>query len=142
MNNYEIKQLLKNAVQNNKILHSYMFIGSKLTQKQEIAIEFAKTILCFNRGNTPCEGCKSCIEMNSSNHPDFEIIRLLEDGATIKIEQIRKLQDDIVKKPIISDRKVYIIQNCDKMTVRSPKLFVENFRRATRVCYYNFVSRK
>lgn len=142
MNDYEIKQLLNNAIKKNKVLHSYMFIGNKLTQKQELAREVAKNILCLNRDITPCKECKSCIEMSSSNHPDFKEIKSLEEGATIKIEQIRELQEDIVKKPIVSDKKVYIIQNSDKMTVRRTKLFIKNFRGATRVCYYNFISRK
>ena len=142
MNNYEIKQLLNNAVKNNKILHSYMFIGGKLTQKQQLSEGFAQSILCLNRVKIPCQECKSCIEMSSRNHPDFKEIKLLEDGATIKIEQIRELQEDIVKKPIVSDKKVYIIQDSDKMTVRSTELSIKNFRGATRVCYYNLISRK
>lgn len=142
MNNYEIRQLLKNTVQKNKILHSYMFIGNKLTSKEEIATEFAKTILCFDKEKAPCGECKSCVEINSDNHPDFKQIDTEEDGAMIKIEQIRNLQEDIVKKPIVSNRMVYVIKSGDKMTTRSTKLFVKNFRRTTTICYYNFVSRK
>lgn len=117
MNNYEVKQLLKNAVQKNKVLHSYMFIGSKLTQKAEVAKEFAQEILCLSKENVPCEECKSCVEIKNLNHPDFIRIKLEDDINSIKIEQIRKLQEDIVKKPIVSEKKVYIIEDSDKMTV-------------------------
>ena len=130
MNNYEIKQLLDNTVRQGKVLHSYMFIGSKLTQKQDIAREFAKNILCLNTDIVPCEKCKSCIELRSSNHPDLKEITSLEKGDTIKIEQIRELQEDIVKKPIVSEKKVYIVQDSDKMTVRCTELFIKNFRGA------------
>lgn len=142
MNNYDIKKILNNTVQNNKVLHSYMFIGNKLTKKEEIAKEFAKAILCLSPDNSPCNQCKACIEMQDDNHPDYEMVDLKEDEATIKIEQIRNLQGDIIKKPIVSDKKVYIIKNSDKMTVRSTELSIKNTRRTARICSNDFISRK
>ena len=117
MNNNEIEKLLKNSVKNKKILHSYMFVGSKFTKKTNIAIQFAKHILCDEYKDKPCEHCKSCIEMNSRNHPDFSVIEQQNDENSIKIEQIRKMQEDIIKKPIVSENKVYIIKNAEKMTI-------------------------
>ncbi len=117
MNNQEIERLLKKTVQNNKILHSYMFIGSKFTQKENIALKYAKEILCIDKNNVPCEKCKSCLEINNNNHPDFKQLQLEDDEKSIKIEQIRQMQEDVIKKPIVSDRKVYIIEDSDKMTV-------------------------
>ena len=49
MNNTQIKEMLKKIIKNNKIIHSYMFIGTNLTKKYEYAKEFAKTILCENQ---------------------------------------------------------------------------------------------
>ncbi len=37
MNNNQIEELLRNSIQKKKILHSYMFVGSKFTQKEKIA---------------------------------------------------------------------------------------------------------
>ena len=51
------------------------------------------------------------------NYPDFQII--IPDGKAIKIDQIRNLQSKIVEKPIISNKKVYIIDNADTMTEES-----------------------
>lgn len=142
MNNADIKQLLNNAVINDKVLHSYMFVGNKLTQKEQIAKQFVKMILCLAKDNILCETCKSCIEIKDNNHPDFEIVQLDDDETSIKIEQIRKLQGDIIKKPIVSTRKVYIIKNSDKMTIRCSKLFAKNIGRTTRICCNNIISRK
>lgn len=115
MNNTQIKEMLQKTIKNNKIIHSYMFIGTSLTQKYEYAREFAKTILCEHGNIEPCDSCKSCIEFNTDNHPDYIEIEL-EDGDTIKISQIRKMQAKILEKPIISQRKVYIIKDADLMT--------------------------
>ena len=116
MKNTDIEETLRNSVKNKKILHSYMFVGSKFTNKKNIAMKFSKHILCNEENDNACNACKSCLEIDSGNHPDFTILELQKDENSIKIEQIRKLQDDIIKKPIVSDRKVYIINNAEKMT--------------------------
>ena len=41
------------------------------------------------------------------------------DSKSIKIGQIRLLQEQISEKPIVSDKKVYIINNSDLMTVEA-----------------------
>ena len=109
MNNKEIEQKLRQAIQKNKILHSYMFIGNKHTQKQEISKKLAKEILCSSEENKPCNKCKSCIEVDNQNHPDLKQIQLESNENAIKIEQIRSLQEDIINTPIISERKIYLI---------------------------------
>ena len=111
--NDKIKDTLKKTVINQNIAHSYMFIGTEGIGKKLIAKEFAKRILCNNHDLT-CTSCKSCIEFESNNHPDFFVLE--PDGNIIKIEQIRNMQKIIQEKPIISKKKVYIIDNADKMT--------------------------
>ncbi len=112
--NQQIKETLIKAVKENTVSHSYMFVGIEGIGKQRIAKDFAQMILCMNEENKGCNQCKSCIEFQSHNHPDFLYIE--PDGNSIKIEQIRYLQRKIQEKPIISDQKVYIINDADKMT--------------------------
>lgn len=113
--NEEIKKLLIETVNLGSISHSYMFIGTDGIGKKMIAKEFAKMILCkSSQSDKPCEICKSCIEFYNENNPDF--IEIKPDGNSIKIDQIREIQNKIIEKPIISDKKVYIIDDSDKMT--------------------------
>lgn len=42
-----------------------------------------------------------------------------EDGKNIKIGQVRQMQEQIAEKPIVSDNKVFIINNSDLMTVEA-----------------------
>ena len=81
-----------------------------------IANEFAKMLLCLN-DTKYCNNCKSCLEFDNNNQPDF--LQISPDGNSIKIEQIRELQKRIQEKPIISSRKVYIIDDADLMTQES-----------------------
>ena len=111
--NEKNKELLNQIISMNNIAHSYMFIGKESIGKMLFAKEFAKAILCIN-DSKPCGECKSCIEFESSNNPDFEIIE--PDGNNIKIEQIRELIKKVYEKPIVSNKKVYIINDSNLMT--------------------------
>lgn len=111
--NEAIKDLLLNMVEQKKVTHSYLFLGPSGIGKTLFAKEFAKQILCLSK-EKPCKGCKSCIQFEEKNQPDFIFIEP-EDG-TIKIEKIRQMQAKILEKPIISSKKVYIIKDADAMT--------------------------
>ena len=104
--NNKVKTIINNAISTNNILHSYMFIGTEGIGKAMFAKSFANMILCLSNDKKPCERC---------SNPDFMQIEA-DDGKSIKIEQIRQLQQKVIEKPINSNRKVYIINNSDLMT--------------------------
>ena len=111
--NEKNKELLKQIINTNNIAHSYMFVGKESTGKFLFAKEFAKAILCINE-KKPCNVCKSCIEFNTHNNPDFNILE--PEGNSIKIDQIRELTKKVYEKPVVSSRKVYIINDSNYMT--------------------------
>ena len=97
--------------------HAYLLVGQDEGEQLQVAKEYAKTWLCNSNENKPCETCKSCIQFDSYAHPDFEIIE--PDGNSIKIEQARHLIDKMLEKPIESEKKIFIINEADKMTVQA-----------------------
>ena len=111
--NEEVKNYIRKNLEQNNILHSYLFLGTEGIGKLLLAKEFAKYILCLEEKTENCN-CKSCVCYNGNNHPDFSIIN--EEGQTIKIEYIRPVVEKIIEKPIVSNKKVYIINDADKMT--------------------------
>ena len=113
LGNNKIKESLQESIKQNKVSHSYLFVGKSGIGKKMIAKEFAKAILCLG-DNKYCDNCKSCLEFDGQNNPDFFIVE--PDGNTIKIDQIRNMQKGVQEKPIISRSKVYIIDNADFMT--------------------------
>lgn len=116
LGNEKNKNILEKTIELNKISHSYIFWGIDGIGKKAIGKQFAKTILCLQNHNNECE-CKSCIEFDSNNNPDFQSIESNE--GKIKIEQIREMQRKVAEKPIISNKKVYIIDNADTMTTEA-----------------------
>ena len=109
-----IKNILSNNINTKNILHSYLFIGEEGIGKKMLAKEFAKAILCTSENNKPCNICKSCVEFNTNNNANFNLIN--EEGSAIKIEQIRNMQVKIAEKPINSNYKVYLINDAELMT--------------------------
>lgn len=114
LGNNKIKQDLQEIIDNNTISHSYMFVGIDGIGKKLIAKEFARKILCLNKQNQNCVTCDSCIKFNSGNNPDF--LEIFPDGNSIKIAQMREMQEKVYQKPIVSDKKVFIIDQVEKMT--------------------------
>lgn len=112
--NEKNKAFFNKIIDSNNIVHSYMFEGIDGIGKSMFAKEFAKMILCMGENKKHCRNCKSCVEFLSNNNPDF--IQINPDGKVIKIEQIRKMQEKILEKPIVSEKKVYIINDADLMT--------------------------
>lgn len=97
--NEAVKNMLIQAINNDKILHSYMFLGGSGIGKKKVAREFAIKIL---------------EPKQKENIPDLLYIE--PDGNSIKIEQIREMQKNIQEKPISSSKKIFIIDDADKMT--------------------------
>ena len=112
--NNKVKQDLQESIYNNTVSHSYMFIGIEGIGKKLIAKEFARKVLCLNNHDANCNTCDSCIKFNSGNNPDY--LEIYPDGNSIKIAQIRQMQEKVYQKPIVSNKKVFIIDQSEKMT--------------------------
>lgn len=114
--NNEIKKELENIIKTGKIANSYMFSGIEGIGKKGFAREFAKHILCLkdiNCNNT----CDSCKKFDAKSNPDYVEIDYGEyKKDIITIDQIReKVVNNANEKPIISNKKVYVIDNADRM---------------------------
>jgi DNA polymerase III subunit delta' len=113
-----VVKMLKNSLLKNRVAHAYIFEGGKGTGKKEAALLFAKSMFCLHLHEyKPCNTCINCRRIASSNHPDIHYIE--PDGVSIKKEQIPHLQSEFTKTGLESNRKLYIIEHVDKMTVNA-----------------------
>lgn len=110
----KITDFLKTAIKRDRLAHAYIFEGQQGIGKKLTAIEFAKAVNCKNK-TFGCDTCTSCIKINRNNHPDIYIIE--PDGNSIKNKQIEEFQNNILLRPYESDKKVFIIEASDTMTV-------------------------
>ncbi|MEH6943595.1 DNA polymerase III subunit delta' [Bacillus sp. JJ722] len=112
-------QMLQNSLTKNRVAHAYLFEGERGTGKKDASILLAKSLYCENldENKQPCNHCANCRRISSGNHPDVHLIE--PDGLSIKKDQIHHLQDEFSKKGVESERKVYIIEAAEKMTVQA-----------------------
>jgi DNA polymerase-3 subunit delta' len=99
----------------------------------ETAMQMAKSIFCLQRaGYEPCQICSNCRRIESGNHPNIYILK--PDGLSIKKQQIQGLQEEFSKTGLESNKKVYIIEHADRMTVNAANTllkFLEEPNRET-----------
>ena len=115
----QLKEHLQNAIAMNKVSHAYLINGERSSGKEFAAKVFAAALQCEKGGTEPCGECHSCIQEKSGNQPD--IIFVSHDKPnTIGVEDIRtQINNDIGIKPYSSPRKIYIMNEGEKMTVQA-----------------------
>lgn len=112
----QIKEHLQNAIAMNKVSHAYIIHGERNAGKEFIARVFAMTLQCEKGETEPCGECHSCKQALGNNQPDIIYISH-EKPNTIGVEDIRsQINGDIGIKPYSSPRKIYIINEGEKMT--------------------------
>ncbi len=112
----QLKEHLQNAIAMNKVSHAYIINGERNAGKEFIAKVFAMALQCEKKEAEPCGECHSCKQALSNNQPDIIYISH-EKPNTIGVEDIRaQINNDIVIKPYSSPRKIYIVNEGEKMT--------------------------
>lgn len=103
-----------------RVSHAYMIIGPKGSGKKTLVNEFAKLLLCEHPdGNEPCGQCASCKYFNEfGEHPNYTRLSL-DKKATIGVEEVREMSDGVYTAPYMSDKKVYVITDAEKMTTQA-----------------------
>lgn len=116
----QIKEHLENAIKTNKVSHAYIINGERNAGKEFIAKVFAMALQCENRQEyEPCQECRSCSQVRSGNHPDVIFITHEKPGA-IGVDDIRgQVNNDVAIKPYSAPKKIYIINEGEKMTVQA-----------------------
>ncbi|MDD2445903.1 MAG: DNA polymerase III subunit gamma/tau [Clostridia bacterium] len=109
-----IVNTLSNQVKANKIVHAYLFCGSRGTGKTSTAKIFAKSINCEDSANgSPCGKCETCIAMDDACNMDIVEI---DAASNNRVDEIRDIREKVKFTPIKGKYKIYIIDEVHMLT--------------------------
>lgn len=121
--------LLRHAVDQHRVGHAYLMTGPAHVGRTTLARTFAQALNCTAEGEErPCGQCRACRLIMTDRHPD---VRLLEPESTergtrsIKIEQIRALQQDLSLSAYEARHKIAILRDFDAAAPSAANAFLK-----------------
>jgi len=103
-------------VLNQRLSHALLFIGLPGIGKRYFAERLAEFMLCQERReHENCGVCKNCQLLAAGNHPD--LLRIVPDNKsrTIRVDDIRMLNDWVTQSAYASGYKIVIIDPAEAM---------------------------
>jgi len=132
--NQEIaKSVLKSAISENKVHHSYLFFGPEGSGKKGTALEFAKALNCLNvKDGEPCENCSYCKRISKNIHPD--VMSLSPSGAKqmISIDSIREVEHFAQLKSLDARYKIVLLERPERLRKEAGNCFLKTLEEPPR----------
>lgn len=116
-------RMLLNSARTGNVGNSYIFEGIKGIGKFTAARIFANAIHCTG-DIKPCGECPDCKKHAANTHTDLIIVG---ENGSIKVEDIRSMNEELYIKPALSKRKVIIVRNADNMNSDAQNALLKSF---------------
>ncbi|HKF83753.1 MAG TPA: DNA polymerase III subunit gamma/tau [Solirubrobacterales bacterium] len=119
-----VVRTLRNAVEQGKVHHAYLFVGSRGTGKTSMAKILARSLNCERGGPTvtPCGECESCMTIASGT--SIDVIEM-DAASNRSVDDVRDLRERVAYAPAGGHWKVYILDEAHMLTKEAWNAFLK-----------------
>jgi DNA polymerase-3 subunit gamma/tau len=119
-----VVRTLRNAVEQGKVHHAYLFVGSRGTGKTSMAKILARSLNCERGGPTvtPCGECESCLTIAAGTSID---VLEMDAASNRSVDDIRDLRERVAYAPAGGHWKVYILDEAHMLTPEAWNAFLK-----------------
>ena len=102
-----VVQALKNALDQKRLHHAYLFTGTRGVGKTSLARSLAKALNCEKGiSSTPCGSCSACTDIDQGRYVDLIEV---DAASNTQVDNMRDLLDNAQYAPTQGQFKIYII---------------------------------
>jgi DNA polymerase-3 subunit gamma/tau len=118
-----VVRTLRNAIEQDKVHHAYLFVGSRGTGKTSMAKILAASLNCVNGPTvTPCGVCESCRSI--ANATSLDVIEM-DAASNNSVDDIRDLRERVAYAPVAGGYKVYILDEAHMLSTAAWNAFLK-----------------
>src|ERR1700755_1960307 len=118
-----VVRTLRNAIEQGKVHHAYLFVGSRGNGKTSMAKILAASLNCVNGPTiTPCGVCESCRSIASATSLD---VVEMDAASNNSVDDIRDLRERVGYAPVAGGYKVYILDEAHMLTPAAWNAFLK-----------------
>ena len=125
--NNKLRDRLSSDIAEGHLSHAYILEGPRGSGKHTIALNVAAALSCEHKTDPnapiPCCSCTACRKILDGKSPDVIYINR-EDKATLGVDAIRGLRNDVYIAPNDVNVKLYIIEEAHLMTQQAQNAFL------------------